>query len=118
MTQWLGKYRKPFTGHTHSDHVDHVEAALQQAAAALRQAAGTRAFGAKAKAVQRLAVRLHAVRLREVRALLATEAPVPLAKKQPRINFDSLRAKGLAILAKGVTGILAEFDVPDILKQT
>ena len=116
MAQWLGKYSKPFTGRTHGERVQHFERVLRKAVGALRLAAGSDTITAKAKAVRHLADRLYAARLREVRARLATEAPAAPGKQQPPTDFHALRTREQAIKAKGVPGILAEFDAPSMLE--
>jgi hypothetical protein len=109
MAQWAGGY----SGDTHATRVAEVEAALRQAAAALKSEA---ADGPTPKAVakaRKLAERLLSARLRMLKARISAlkDASVQETVPPAGAQLASPRQRLATVEAQGLPGILAEFGV-------
>ncbi len=111
MAQWNGQ----FTGNTHATKIEDLEETLVQAVSAFRTVSSDAESGSKGKAVRKLAEKLLSARLKFLKARLNDAEPVTEENIKKQISqVENLRHQEAQMRLEGISGVLAEFDAPDL----
>lgn len=109
MAQWAGGY----SGNTHATRVAEAEAALRDAAVAMRSESPSNQPQKAVANARKLAERVLSARVRMLKARLRALQDASAKEKAPSGSeeFASLRARLATVQEQGLPGILAEFDL-------